>query len=386
MHPITLDQQPAIDPSPTVEPPLHSGSGTPVPAAIVLNLADVAPFTAYTIVKPNVPVLAAFGGERLHACQILGHWDLEKAVAEAPAPLFRSVRFVDAEKDLKRWDDLTFCFGPRSFVVIDDIRLAAYADTAVGALHLAEGFARKYAKPTPREWGRFYLIRTGNEEITTEAVPLSADTLLAPEVLALHYGEEGSAWHLSFREKLCIGRRGLCILEGSPGTGKTSYLRHLMGDLRQTHRFYFIPPASLDVLSNPNFIGFWAAERRRYGGAQFVVVLEDADAALMSRATDNLSQVGAILNLSDGMLGDFLRLQIICTINCRAEDIDQALLRPGRLLCHRVFGRMGSDRACRLAHHLGKKLSAARDYSLAEIFADDGIHWDAAQPRIGFAA
>jgi len=37
------------------------------------------------------------------------------------------------------------------------------------------------------------------------------------------------------------------------------------------------------------------------------------------------------------MLADFLRLQIICTINCSAADIDPALLRPGRLLCHRVL-------------------------------------------------
>ena len=40
-------------------------------------------------------------------------------------------------------------------------------------------------------------------------------------------------------------------------------------------------------------------------------------AALMTRGSDNRDQVSAILNLSDGMLADYLRLQIICTINCR---------------------------------------------------------------------
>lgn len=384
MHPITTDEVPTIDPTPTIEARPVPGRGTPVPAAIVFDLAEVAPFAAYAIVKPNVPVLAAFGEDRLHGCQILGHWDLEKAVADVPAALFRSVRFVDAEKDLKRWDDLTFCFGPRSFVVIDDFRLAGYADTAVEALRLAEDFAHKYTKATPPEWGLFHLIRMGNREITTEPVPLSSDTLLVPEILALHYGEQGCAWHRSFVEKLRMGRRGLCILEGRPGTGKTFYLRHLMGELRQTHRFYFVPPANLDMLSNPNFIGFWAGERRRHEEAQFVVVLEDADAALMSRGTDNLNQVSAILNLSDGMLGDFLRLQIICTINCRAADIDQALLRPGRLVCHRVFGPLDYPHASRLSESLGKRLGEARDYSLAEIFAGDD-HAEISQSRIGFA-
>ena len=60
----------------------------------------------------------------------------------------------------------------------------------------------------------------------------------------------------------------------------------------------------------------------------------------MTRGSDNREQVSAILNLSDGMLADFLRLQIICTINCSAADIDPALLRPGRLLCHRIFNRL----------------------------------------------
>jgi ATP-dependent 26S proteasome regulatory subunit len=85
------------------------------------------------------------------------------------------------------------------------------------------------------------------------------------------------------------------------------------------------------------------------------------------------------------MLADFLRLQIICTINCSAADIDPALLRPGRLLCHRVFGRLDYNNAVRLAESLGRKLPSARDYSLAEVFAghdSDEIN----RPRIGFAA
>jgi ATP-dependent 26S proteasome regulatory subunit len=104
----------------------------------------------------------------------------------------------------------------------------------------------------------------------------------------------------------------------------------------------------------------------------------------MTRGSDNREQVSAILNLSDGMLADFLRLQIICTINCSAADIDPALLRPGRLLCHRVFSRLDYPQAARLAESLGRKLPTARDYSLAEVFAGhDADRID--RPRIGFA-
>jgi len=158
-----------------------------------------------------------------------------------------------------------------------------------------------------------------------------------------------------------------------------------MGELKESHRFYFIPTSTMGVLSKPEFIGFWADQRRSHSNRQFVVVLEDSDAALMTRGSDNREQVSAVLNLSDGMLADFLRLQIICTINCSAAEIDPALLRPGRLLCHRVFGRLDYPQAVRLAGSLGRKLPVARDYSLAEVFAGhptDEIN----RPRLGFKA
>ena len=84
------------------------------------------------------------------------------------------------------------------------------------------------------------------------------------------------------------------------------------------------------------------------------------------------------------MFSDFLRLQIICTINCRAADIDQALLRPGRLTCHRVFSRLDYAQASRLAESFGRKLPVVRDYSLAEIFAGQESEY-INRPRIGFA-
>ena len=155
--------------------------------------------------------------------------------------------------------------------------------------------------------------------------------------------------------------------------------------LKESHRFYFIPTSTLGVLSKPEFIGFWAEQRRSHANRKFVVILEDSDAALMTRGSDNREQVSAILNLSDGMLADFLRLQIICTINCSATEIDPALLRPGRLLCHRVFGRLDYPQAARLAESLGRKLPQACDYSLAEVFAEH--HTDKIdRPRIGFGA
>ena len=105
----------------------------------------------------------------------------------------------------------------------------------------------------------------------------------------------------------------------------------------------------------------------------------------MTRGTDNREQVSAILNLTDGMLADFLKLQIICTINCSASEIDHALLRPGRLLSHRLFNRLNYGDALRLAESFGKKLTQVRDYSIAEVFADEETTEVRSRGPVGFA-
>ena len=112
---------------------------------------------------------------------------------------------------------------------------------------------------------------------------------------------------------------------------------------------------------------------------------EAAKSSIADAADDPWDKVSAILNLSDGMLSDFLQLHVICTINCTAADIDQALLRPGRLVSHRVFKRLDIPQATALATSLGKTLAPAQDYSLAEVFAD-GQPEHVARPQIGFSA
>ena len=359
------------------------------PTRMICDLAEANAFVE-EYRKPHVPVMSAFGGGRLHVCRFYGSWDLDRMVTENADTLFRSIRNLsskDAKDTSKEWDDLTFQFGPRAFLYADKDRIVGFAATPIEAERLVTRFSKAYRKPKPStsSGGMFYLIQHSGDNIRTKEVSLSSDTILKPEALSLHYGSGSREWHQSFIKKLCERTNGLSIFEGKPGTGKTFYLRHLMGVLKESHRFYFIPASIMGVLSKPEFIGFWTDERWQHSDKKFVVILEDSDAALMTRGADNREQVSALLNISDGMLADFLRLQIICTINCSSADIDPALLRPGRLLCHRVFGRLDYTQAARLAESLGRKLPTARDYSLAEVFAGHDTD-EINRPRIGFAA
>lgn len=388
-----MTQAPKSPQSATGQPASAFPSVLPTPrdaeaaANIICNLSSAEAFVESSR-NPHVPVSVAFGGGHLHACRIYGSWDLEKIILENAPVLLRSIRKFptkDAKEAEREWDDLTFQFGQRSFVYADATRIVGYATTAEEAERLAADFGEKYHKPKPEvaTGGIFYLIQFSDDSIKTKEVVLSPDTILKQEVVSLHYGSGISEWHQDYVKKLQTKNNGLTIFEGKPGTGKTYYLRHLMGQLKESHRFYFIPTASMAILSKPEFIGFWTEQRQRHADKRFVVVLEDSDGALMTRGAENREQVSALLNLSDGMLGDFLRLHIICTINCSVADIDPALLRPGRLLCHRIFGRLDYNHAARLAESLGRKLPQTRDYSLAEIFAGDETI-EPPRPRIGF--
>jgi hypothetical protein len=361
------------------------GQGKPnFATSVVCDLAEANAFYG-GFRSPHVPVLAAFGGDRLHAYRLAGSWDLDRAVSGNTNALFRSVRRVSPNDRLVEWDDLTFQFGPRAFVYVVHDMIVGFASTPSEAERLATRFGKTCIKPPTSSGGTFNLIALVGDDIRCHEVSLPPDTILSAEALSLHYGSGSGEWHQDFTGKLRERRHGLSIFEGAPGTGKTFYLRHLMGVLKESHRFYFIPTSTMGILSKPQFIVFWADQRRMHSNRKFVVILEDSDAALMTRGSDNRDEVSAILNLSDGMLADFLRLQIICTINCPSADIDPALLRPGRLLCHRVFGRLDYPQAFRLAESLGRKLPLVRDYSLAEVFAGHDTE-ELDRPHIGFAA
>jgi len=91
-----------------------------------------------------------------------------------------------------------------------------------------------------------------------------------------------------------------------------------------------------------------------------VLILEDAEKALMKRESDdgfsNSTLVSSILNLTDGLYADLGQLAIIATYNCDRNLIDPALLRKGRLKAEYRFDKLDTDRAKLLVKKLGKNL------------------------------
>lgn len=140
-------------------------------------------------------------------------------------------------------------------------------------------------------------------------------------------------------------RAGLMILHGQPGTGKTNYLRWLTTQTKR--RIVFIPPEMVVQLTTPGFVSFLLEHK----GLCFIV--EDAEATLSPRMGSEKSIVSTILNLTDGLLGDVLQCQFICTFNTELTNIDEALLRPGRLLVRQEFRNLTVEESNKYLESVG---------------------------------
>jgi ATPase family protein associated with various cellular activities (AAA) len=153
--------------------------------------------------------------------------------------------------------------------------------------------------------------------------------------------------------------KGILLLHGMPGTGKTTYLRHLIGELNK--RVLFVSPSVAGQLMNPEFIDLLI------GNPNAILIIEDAENIIMDRKQNNNSSVSNLLNLSDGLLSDCLSVQIICTFNSSIKMIDSALMRKGRLISSYEFGKLTVEKAQRLSDRLGLNQVILKPMTLAEI-------------------
>jgi hypothetical protein len=219
----------------------------------------------------------------------------------------------------------------------------------------------------------FQIIKPGIiDGYSSRTTYLHQGRVQSEEELRLHYGSDFLPWKESILSILAKKCAGIHLLRGDPGTGKTSFIRYLVEVLRTTHRFYFLPSHEYARAGNSNLIEFLRTEQDAHRNLQFVVVMEDAESVLMPRKVDTGFCVSAMLNLADGLLGEGLNLQFLCTVNCEIAELDAAIVRPGRLRTARDFRLLTHSEAIELAQHCELPVpSQRREYSLAEIYNPD---------------
>jgi hypothetical protein len=318
-----------------------------------------------------------FSGGKLHRCRSVAEFNVDAVFDQYGGDLVRSAQELQLNPDgngfRPQWTLLVFQRPGNvfwHFLIKSNgysgkdpekeytlVVTAGYPEKAAeDALMLQKHFTANEDAPG------FFMVRDLKKP---RRIPLKPEYALSSAMLDLHYGDGIVEWTDRFAKGLV--QNGLSILRGKPGTGKTSFLRHLIYTHAETHRFYYLPVDSFGLLQGrmPEFL---ERERKRLPDAVLVLVLEDAEQLLLNRQGFKDGFTSSLLNFTDGFIGDLIQAHLICTINSDIKDLDEAVLRPGRQRFFREFELLDWRRASTLAEQLGVKLGEERAYSLAEVY------------------
>lgn len=207
---------------------------------------------------------------------------------------------------------------------------------------------------------------------------LSPFSIKKPEIdISMNYGKNFVQVHEKIISKLNEkDGKGLVVLYSEPGTGKTSYIEYVINIIKKS--VIYIPPTMAEFISSDNFLPFLMENRNS------VLIIEDGENVVKKRSGNSSQAVSNILNISDGILGKCLHIQTIITVNLPKSDIDDALLRKGRLIAEYEFGKLSVEESQALSDKLGFNTKITQPMLVAEIYNQDEIEFRSERKKIGF--
>lgn len=187
---------------------------------------------------------------------------------------------------------------------------------------------------------------------------------------------------------------GIVIFRGEPGTGKSSYCKHLI--MKYSNEADFLIVSQDTILSNPEGFRTFLIS----GGIDTVhsdkpkkqiFLIEDCEKLLVERdsVSGNSTSIilSDILNYSDGIVGDLVQSKFIFTFNTNLSKVDKALLRKGRMKLNYEFKKLKGEDLDNLLNKLGKTVSEdtkKSGMSLADIYNLEEESYIKDKRRIGF--
>lgn len=172
-------------------------------------------------------------------------------------------------------------------------------------------------------------------------------------------------------------KSGLILLHGEKGTGKTTYIRHLISTINK--KFIYIPQTIFDELSSPTFMSFLASQK------DSIIILEDCENLICKDNGRRTNAISSMLNFTDGLLSDVFHFKFICTYNENSGSIDQAILRKGRMFAKYEFTKLSVEKSNILLKELYGNRKTSLPMSLGDIFYDNISNNQPEQTRkIGF--
>lgn len=177
-----------------------------------------------------------------------------------------------------------------------------------------------------------------------------------PVDIEKHFNDDFKPFADDMLISLAERHKGLYILHGEPGTGKTTFIKYLAKTVRRN--FIFIPAGMTSALATPDILNILMDHQ------DSVIVLEDCSKELISRDNNySPDSVANLLNMSDGILADSLNMTFIATVNMNLNKIDDAILRAGRCLGEYKFDSLTVDKCKELGFDVKEPHTIAQLYN-----------------------
>lgn len=142
-------------------------------------------------------------------------------------------------------------------------------------------------------------------------------------------------------DNFILKEQGLILFYGEPGTGKTTYIRHLMQKHRNV-KFIVLDSNLLYNITSSSLLNVFISNRNA------VYIIEDCEKLLVSRDDEPNAIISAFLNMTDGILANVINCKFVCTFNTDLDKIDDAIKRKGRMKLKYEFKKLNHNKVKQL--------------------------------------